>query len=390
MSAETRPPQRASPPRLHLFDGLRGVLAVYVMLGHLTPMLPLPAPWAHLLGLLFGHGFAAVNLFFALSGLVIVQSLARFEGRIAAFWRARARRLLPVYYLVLSVAILGLALPTPFSVMPWLHPGDVAHQIWELSLPAKLGTHILVHLFLAQGMLLRHSLTDAQFSLLGPSWSLSTEWQFYALIAVLSLKFRPTGTGLAPLVWIFLALALAGRAYAALAPFDWQFHRAFLPNEAGYFALGIAAAGFWRGGHALKLFLATLLITTLLGASHGADAPTMLAKALPPLIWAMVVNAQRTPDHRFYQPVAALLSHKAVQWLGAISYPLYLLNEPVSRALALIIATATGQNRLWFTLLWLPLSLGLSISLAALLHYQVERRFTRTRQPPARMAASAS
>ncbi len=389
MPADTLPHQRPAQPRLHLFDGLRGVLAVYVMLGHLAPMLPLAPAWARAINFLFGHGFAAVNLFFALSGLVIVQSLARFEGRIGAFWLARARRLLPVYYLVLALAIAGLALPAPFAVMPWLHQGDIAHQIWESGLPTPLGVHILVHILLAQGALLRHSLADAQFSLLGPSWSLSTEWQFYALIALLSLRFRPNTDGLAPLVWIFLCLALAGRAYAALAPLDWQFHRAFLPNEAGYFALGIAAARFWRGVRAANLFLVALLITIALGASHGTDGPMMLEKSLPPLIWALVVNTQRAPDRRCFQPIATLLGHPAVQWLGAISYPLYLLNEPVSRTLALIIGTATDQNKLWFSLLWLPLSLALSIGLAALLHYQVERRFMRTRRPAVAMAASA-
>jgi peptidoglycan/LPS O-acetylase OafA/YrhL len=230
---------------------------------------------------------------------------------------------------------------------------------------------------------------DAQFSLLGPYWSLSSEWQFYGLIALLSIRFRPNTDGLPTLVWIFLGLALTGRAYAVLAPLDWQFHRAFLPNEAGYFALGIAAARFWRGVRAVNLFLVALLITIALGARHGSDGPMMEEKSLPLLIWALVVSTQHAPERRCFQPVATVLGHPAVQWLGAISWPFYLLNEPVSRALALIIGMATDQNKLWFSLLWLPLSLALSIGLAALRHYQVERRFMRTRRPAVAMAASA-
>ena len=63
--------------RLVCLDGLRGVLAFYVMLSHTMPFVPMPG----LLHWLFLHGGAAVDMFFILSGLVIVQSLASFEYR---------------------------------------------------------------------------------------------------------------------------------------------------------------------------------------------------------------------------------------------------------------------------------------------------------------------
>jgi peptidoglycan/LPS O-acetylase OafA/YrhL len=55
--------------RMVCLDRLRGVLACYVMLSHTLPFAPLPA-W---LLWLFQHGGAAVDVFFILSGLVIVQ-----------------------------------------------------------------------------------------------------------------------------------------------------------------------------------------------------------------------------------------------------------------------------------------------------------------------------
>ena len=57
--------------RLECLDGLRGVLACYVMLGHMAPFAALPV-W--ITGPL-SHGGAAVDVFFILSGLVIVRSL---------------------------------------------------------------------------------------------------------------------------------------------------------------------------------------------------------------------------------------------------------------------------------------------------------------------------
>lgn len=55
--------------RLECLDGLRGVLAVYVMLGHMAPFAALPSWIAGSLS----HGGAAVDVFFMLSGLVILR-----------------------------------------------------------------------------------------------------------------------------------------------------------------------------------------------------------------------------------------------------------------------------------------------------------------------------
>ena len=66
----------ASMRRLECLDGLRGMLAVYLMLGHLAPFAVLPA-W---LQDAVSHGGAAVDVFFILSGLVITRSLSSAGG----------------------------------------------------------------------------------------------------------------------------------------------------------------------------------------------------------------------------------------------------------------------------------------------------------------------
>lgn len=368
----------SEPPigRLARLDGLRGVLAVYVMLGHAAPFMPWPPRAGGLIEALVSHGMAAVDLFFALSGLVIVQSMARFEGRIAPFLVARARRLLPVYLVVLAASILVLAAGSPFALLPWLHPGDVAHQIWAAGLPHPLAAHLAAHLALVQGALPRAVLPGVEFSLLGPAWSLSTEWQFYALIALLMARTGNDRRGLARLTAIFLALALAGRVYAGFAPSSWQFTRAFLPHQAVFFALGIASARLWRGSGGFRLFLVALLIAVGLGLSYGTGWGA-LGKALPPLAWALALAAQRVPANRLVRPVARVLGHPALLWLGAISYPLYLVNEPVQRALVLLLGKV---DPLQFTLLWGSLALATPIGVAAVLHHAVERRFMRQRR----------
>ena len=88
-------------------------------------------------------------------------------------------------------------------------------------------------------------LPDVWVGFLGAAWSLSTEWQFYALLAALAAAGgdaggeRPRAPGFAGLL---LAVAAAGLGWGALAPPGLRFSRAFLPNKAPYFALGLAGA----------------------------------------------------------------------------------------------------------------------------------------------------
>ncbi len=92
-------------------------------------------------------------------------------------------------------------------------------------------------------------------------------------------------------------------------------------------------------------------------------------KALIPLVWCAALFAQL---HKSGAP----LDHRVLQYLGAISYPLYLINEPVQRGLALLLAPVS-RGGTGFTLIWLPASLGLALLAATVLHYGVERRFMR-------------
>ncbi|MDR3504760.1 MAG: acyltransferase [Acidocella sp.] len=328
-------------------DGLRGVLAVYIMLGHALPLTSLPG-W---MSAPFRHGEAAVDLFFALSGLVIANSLERFNGQFAPFMAARARRLLPVYFLVLAASIGLTALGDPLAALPWV--GDEARHIMAAALPQPLLLHLLAHLTLAQGLIPQSALPYAYVTLLGPAWSLSTEWQFYVLIGLIA----PRRLGR-----FALALLALGATYRAL-PLGAEFSRAFLPDAAPFFALGLASAVALRGGGTRGFWLC-------LAGACALALPGGIEKAVTPLAWGLAMLAQR-------QAWGAVLDGRVVQYLGAISYPLYLVNEPVQRALALLLGPLAQGDAARFTAAFLPLSLGLSLALAALLHHAVERPFMR-------------
>jgi peptidoglycan/LPS O-acetylase OafA/YrhL len=330
-------------------DGLRGVLAVYVVLGHALPFTDLPG-WVRAP---FHHGEAAVDLFFALSGLVVVNSLERFSGRFWPFMRARGRRLLPVYFVVLGLAVVVVLAGDPVRAMPWV--GAAGAAFWSAGLPAPFAAHFLAHLFLVQGVIPQGVLPFAYVTLLGPAWSLSTEWQFYVVVG-LCAAWR--------LEVLALAFLVVGAVYHLLPDGGyWSFSRAFLPDAAPYFALGLATLSLQRGGGP-RVFAICLFGACGIGCLSGVE------KALPPLVWLVVVLAQRA---RW----GAVLERAPVLWLGAVSYPLYLLNEPVQRGLALVIAPLANGNGDVFTAVWLPLAVLGPVVAAAVLHHEVEQKFLR-------------
>ncbi len=360
--------------RLTRLDGLRGVLAVYVMLGHAIPFVRLPAGLAQP----FSHGEAAVDLFFALSGLVIINSLERGHGtfwfRFRHFMLARAWRLLPVYFCVLALAAVLIELPSPLPVMPWIAHSQAAQQTWAMQPPHPLLWHLAAHITLLHGLLPQGVLPYAWISLLGPAWSLSTEWQFY-LLAALTVPLLPKRA----LEIAALALLGLGAAYhfaASALPPAWQFSRAFLPDAAPYFAIGIASALWLRGGSPLLLGL-SLITTCALGLATAVPA-----KALIPLGWGLALLAQRYPRLPL---LPKLLDSRAAQYLGAISYPLYLLNEPVQRGLALLIGPFSGGDATRFTAIWLPLAIIVPVLAAMLLHHGIEQPLMPHRDVPARL-----
>src|SRR6202034_1818859 len=204
--------------RLECLDGLRGVLAVYVMLGHLAPFAMIPGwiaqPWS--------HGGAAVDVFFILSGLVIVQSLESFGWRARGFLIARVARTYPVYLAMLAVAVAVQALPLDFSRMPWIAADSQARDIWSGGWPRGWVIEIATHLTMTHGLLPDTVVPGAWVSFLGSAWSLSTEWQFYVLALLLGARIGP-----GKMVLAFLCLAVGGLAWQVAAAPEWQFSRAF-------------------------------------------------------------------------------------------------------------------------------------------------------------------
>jgi peptidoglycan/LPS O-acetylase OafA/YrhL len=157
-----------------------------------------------------------------------------------------------------------------------------------------------------------------------------------------------------------------------LLPPYWQFSRAFLPDAAPYFALGLASAVWFRCRDPIP-YLLCLITVFALGLVSGTPS-----RAFIPVGWTVLLLAQRNPRMTL---LPKLLDSRAAQYLGVISYPLYLINEPLQRGCAMLIAPFAHGSPQLFTLLWLPAALSLPILAAMLLHKWIEAPAMRAGAP---------
>jgi peptidoglycan/LPS O-acetylase OafA/YrhL len=354
------------------------------MLSHTVPFAPLPA-W---LLWLFQHGGAGVDVFFILSGLVIVQSLTSFSYQPRPFLIARVARIYPVFLVVFAFAVAVQPLPSGFPLLEWIDDqNSTLRYLWPTGWPSDWAVGIAAHLTMTHGLFPDGMLPHIWLGFLGAAWSLSTEWQFYLLALLIGARL-----GLRPMAWLFLGLATASIVWQAVTPEPWQFSRAFLPNKAQYFALGIASAILVReGARGLGSYLPVLGATLVLCIARGG-----VDRLLPPLFWTICLAAQLLPAEQAAFPrnrgqwrvsaasfakaivewplrlLATTLRSRPLVWLGALSYGIYLVNEPVQKVLGLAIALIVqGDGRL-FTTLWLPAAATLPVLVAWGLHEWIE------------------
>ena len=362
-----RPPT-ADPARVRSLDGLRGVAALVVVVHH---ALQLDPAFARVQGDLSADGEAAwvwalthtplhvlwageeaVLVFFVLSGFVLALPATRHAIRWSGYYPRRLVRLyLPVWgSLLLAVALKG-AIDRPARVeSPWLgERSDVPLQeVWHDA-----------------------ALLDGTGFLNSPLWSLRWEVVFSIALPAYLLAFRRRSaqrTG-----WDALGvMALIGIGTLASAPAI-----RYLP----VFALGVLLAHnqdrlaaatarldahrFARALWALTaVAVASLLTARWLVAGLPVRHPVLDAAASAATIAgaaAAVVLALR------WTPCARGLDRGATQWLGARSFSLYLVHEPVVVAAALLLPPAWGA--------WPAAAVGVVLALAvsALFYVTVER-----------------
>lgn len=378
-----------SPPRLHLpmLDGIRGLAAIYVAMYHAlgytgyldSLQTQSPSVFARLLAEIISYGFYAVPIFIVVSGFSLMLPLVQRDtehipGGIGAFISRRAWRILPSYYVALLLSLLLIAF-IPVLQSP-------SHTAWDNKIPLSFEA-ILAH------VLLLHNLhPEWLFKISGPLWSIVIEWQIYFLFPLLLLPILRRSNMLVMVLSALLIGLLPHYLLPEAYSIDYS-HPWFL----GLFALGAAGAAIavserpsyrairervpwrWLSPLLILAFLAGLIL-----ARHWLRWNPHIAETLIGLVVAVVL-IQYTTDSRHQRQSwpQRFLESRPLLLLGAFSYSIYLVHDPV---LALInFFTLNMPMPIDLRLLMMT---GLAVPFAVFVSYGfyvlVERRFIRLRQ----------
>jgi len=363
--------EKKRPP--NNLDALRGLAVFGVVCNHLSAHAGIRVPFFGELG-----GLLGVQLFFLISGYLIVQSASRYT--LAAYAVRRLLRIFPAYWMaVLGVSLLygrldGEALASGRGDFLW---NLMAQSHW---VPSAL----------------------LRYDVLTVSWTLTVELAWYA-VAPLLVWLEPRrqsaafwiGTMAAALAassaWVWTAhaggldpLYAEAIARAGVSPVNGFMRFAFIvnafPAQLVFFVMGCL---LWRFEAALAGLPAWLLCAV---AAVFAGWPTQW-NALVSLnpsslsgvgLAGLFLLALRLPRLRFGFP----------HWLGRVSYPVYLLHVPV--------ILAVFQH--WKTTGWpgLCVAMAMLAATSAALHHGVEqpgialgKRLTKLLATPAHAPSSA-
>ncbi|WP_405371687.1 MULTISPECIES: acyltransferase family protein [unclassified Microbacterium] len=342
----------APSARLAGLDGLRAIAVLLVVVYHLFPGVP---------GLSAGPlpgGFIGVDVFFVISGFLITTLLLREHaatGRITlgAFWRRRARRLLPAIALTALVC----------ASAAWLVGGDVLVGLGMQLAGAATFAYNWVAIGTGSSYFGAGSFEAASPELLRNLWSLAVEEQFYLLWPLLLPLLLRVRRGR---VAIAVGLAAASAVWATLLVGGGGVTRVYYGTDTHAYGLllGVALAfvgpsGRRRGvpGAVGALALAGVVALALLPA--GTDAATFPGRlVVASLLATVAVAAAVRSEARF----GRMLDVAPLRWIGERSFGIYLWHWPV---VVLLTAAATGASPdagvpLWVGVLTIALTLAAS------------------------------
>ncbi len=310
------------PTRFRELDGLRGLAALAVVLHHVTggyqsryPDSPQPladAAW----------GAYGVQLFFLISGFVILLTAQRAQ-RPSDFVISRVSRLYPVYWAAVTLSI-ALAAAFHIAAVP---QGTIVH---------------LLNYTMIQRWLLVPNVDDVY-------WTLAIEMQFYALIFCLLLLTRCRLTGrtvtIVAGVWMSIALGVAIWAGPMTRGLDPQavagpvkiVLNLVLAEWAPLFSVGMFAClarsrPDRRVGFGVLAGISAVLGAAVAAILHSA-AQGWIVLGLAAFFLTVVARKSTSP-----------LLFRPVQWYGKVSYSMYIGHNLAAVVIITLVLPYVGRN----------------------------------------------
>ena len=336
-------------------DGLRAVAVAAVVLYH--------AGFTT-----FGGGYVGVDVFFVISGYlimsVIAADVAQRRFSLALFYERRARRIFPALFVVaLFCLVVALAMFPPARL------SGFARSLVAMAL--------FVSNMYFRGIATARGYFDeaSESQLLLHTWSLAVEEQFYLLLPALLMLLRPLRPRTTRLVLATLALgSFAWATYTVSYKPNYAFYVVF-PRAWELLAgslLAIAPAPPAPSGRLPREAVALAGVALLLYPIFFFTKDTLFPgpAALPAVAGTvLVIYAGHGNDLSGAPSLAArALSWRPIVFVGLISYSLYLWHWPLIVIVRYLAAGATNANQM-------RLAVGLSFVLAVLSWRFVERPF---------------
>ena len=250
------------------------------------------------LGEIARYGYLGVELFFMISGFVILLSAQ--NSRHWTFLRSRFIRIFPAYWLAVSLttAILFLWGTGKFTVSAWQYVVNLT------MLQKPFG--------------FKH--VD------GVYWTLVVEIKFYLLIWLL-VRFD----GLSKLrMWLWIWLSISTLTLVLPEKGANRLESLLLADWAPYFSVGIASFLLHTSDKKtvqdwLALCISGLL-ATYIGSGEAAELSVSYGKAISPAIVAIIIASFVTLFALVACNVTTVLRKPILAHAGALTYPLYLLH----------------------------------------------------------------
>ena len=325
----------ASHARYQFLDLCRALAAIFVLFQHSGEAAGLLSAKAGSFGTtVISLGQLGVVLFFMVSGYIIPKSLESVKD-LKVFWIRRAFRIYPLYFLIMAVTLIL--------------------SVFVLAQPVPNPVKLLPHLAFAQSWI-------GFPNYVGGSWTLFIELIWYIIFAglfFLGLNRKNAWVFFPPIAGLVL-LEVASVATGIRLPFG-----RICMLVVCY--LGLLWLRYNDGAVTKRFFYGTLgvyvaAIASALVVGFGvfpSDGPEAMTVGCVLLTWA--VGFAIFAALYFTRPTL-----KWLQYLGVISYSVYLVHSPV-----ITVVTKLGVSGMWV----IPVVLAVTVAISALTYRFVEEPF---------------
>ena len=368
------PVKTTAPINTSILNGIRGLAALYVLIGHARWLLwegyregYLLHPQSYnqaskiLVSLLafFGKGHVAVILFFVLSGFVIHYSIIKREKNkldILDYFKRRFLRIYPpllfcmLLTLVLDLTgkyIYGYSIYFQSTPVPLINENIISNLNWITAIG---------NLLMVQGIYTHVWGTN------GPLWSLMYEWWFYMLYPCIFYLYKKNRYLSYAVVWLLFIIASNGL-------FDNKLASAVF-NYLLCWSLGALLADVLLERISLHWFIVPLVICLIELCIKG-DSPVIIDTLTGFVFTALLFALLK------FKVLFSL--HRVFDWfnlLGDYSYTLYVIHLPILVMINGIVLNLTG-NKMPQNFYIMFISIAFVLAVAYLIHFFTEIPFRR-------------